>query len=113
MSVDGQTAQMYQGTHRTIRLAIPIGSSGYDHTDVSASSFALIRAGSAVLTKTQAGADISVTSDGTYINFDCALVPADTSALVGVYRFEWVATIDSKTDIRATGNMTVEEAALS
>lgn len=113
MSIDRQTGDMYQGTHRTLTVAIPIGSSGYDHTDVSAASMAMVAAGAAVLTKTLAAAEITVTTVSTNIVLSCALVPADTSSLAGVYRVEWIATIDGLIDVRATGTITVIETALA
>lgn len=110
MSVDGQMGRMYQGTDRTITVAIPIGSSGLDHTDVSAATIALVSSGTAALTKTIAAAQITATTSGTNILLTCALAPVDTASLSGVYAVECLATIDGVTDIRATGTLTIVEA---
>lgn len=113
VTIQRQTGNMAQGTNKTLRLTIPIGSSGYDHTDVSASILSISKGGTAALTKTLAAGDITATSDATNIYLSCPLVPADTSSLAGVYDVEWVATIDGSLDQMASGVLNIRAAVAS
>ena len=110
MSVDAQSGTIYQNTHHTMKVEIPIGSSGYTHADVSAATMKWSNGASNVISKSLAGATLTATTVGTNIVLTVALVPADTVSLVlGTYDVQWAATIDGIDDVRATGVVTLKK----
>lgn len=111
MTIANEAREFSQGTNQTVTLTIPIGSSGYDHTDVDTATLMLARYGAAVLTKTLAAAEITAATVGTDIVLTCNLVPADTSSLSGVFAVEWAVTIDGSIDQRAVSSWTITERA--